>query len=173
TVRGFSPTGIVLRSRPVAASSALTVLLVSAVTYTLDPSGETAIPSGSTPTAVENLMRPVFTSTPEAWAISSFETKNVAPSGLRATSSGSRPAGRVRWSPRVGCGGRPAGREVARCGAPRVGGRQARVGRGRAGQGPHHQRHFRRIARGGVGAGNPAPPRAKGKRKRLTPYLVK
>src|SRR5207247_592587 len=74
TVRGFSPTGIVFRSRPVAASSTLTVLLVSAVTYTLDPSGETAIPSGSTPTWVENLMRPVRTSTPEAWAISSLET---------------------------------------------------------------------------------------------------
>src|SRR2546421_203371 len=98
TVRGFSPTGIVLRRRPVAASSTLTVLLVSAVTYTLDPSGETAIPSGSTPTWVENLMRPVRTSTPEAWAISSLETNSVAPSGLTATSSGSRPVGMVRMS---------------------------------------------------------------------------
>src|SRR5204863_8933877 len=82
TVRGFSPTGIVLRRRPVAASSTLTVLLVSAVTYTLDPSGETAIPSGSTPTWVETLLRPVRTPPPEPWAISRLEPTSLPRPGL-------------------------------------------------------------------------------------------
>src|SRR5438309_1887523 len=74
-------------------SMTVTVLLVSAVTYTQRPSGEIPTPSGSMPVGMVATTRPVDTSSAEAPAASSLEQYSRLPSGATAMRSGSDPHG--------------------------------------------------------------------------------
>jgi hypothetical protein len=74
------------------ASMAVTVLLVSAVTYTQAPSGLIATPSGSMPTASVATTRRAARSVIDAVPASSFAENSRRPSGLTTNCSGSLPA---------------------------------------------------------------------------------